>query len=156
MIAKKSDCKKGGRASPAPPSKCTSDKVTSIALIDAFMIIYRSSHRKCSVRKGVLRNLTKFTGKYLCQSLYYNKDFNKETLEQVFSCKICEISKNTFFTEHFWAAASWYMEIFYVFVLKSKIFAGISFRKASGFCYKQNRKLLSRNCAIYCLENSNV
>ena len=70
------------------------------------MIIYRSSHRKCSVRKGVLRNLTKFTGKYLCQSLYYNKDFNKETLEQVFSCKICEISKNTFFTEHFWAAAS--------------------------------------------------
>ena len=24
----------------------------------------------------------------------------------MFSCEICEISKNTFFTEHFWASAS--------------------------------------------------
>ena len=30
----------------------------------------------------------------------------KETLAQVFSCKLCEISKNTFFTEHLWMAAS--------------------------------------------------
>ena len=30
----------------------------------------------------------------------------KETLAQVFSCEFCEISKNTFFTEHFWATAS--------------------------------------------------
>ena len=29
----------------------------------------------------------------------------KETLEQVFSCEFCEISKNTFFTEHVWATA---------------------------------------------------
>ena len=33
----------------------------------------RSSHKRCSVRKGVLRNFAKFTGKYLCQSLYFNK-----------------------------------------------------------------------------------
>ena len=39
--------------------------------------------------KGVLRNLTKFRGKHLCQRLV-----------QVFSCQFCEISKNTFFTEH--------------------------------------------------------
>ena len=26
---------------------------------------YRSSHRRCSVRKGVLRNFAKFTGKHL-------------------------------------------------------------------------------------------
>ena len=31
---------------------------------------------------------------------------NKETLAQVFSCEFCEISKNTFFTEHLWATAS--------------------------------------------------
>ena len=43
-----------------------SNKVTS-------MIIYRSSHRRCSVRKGFLRNCAKVTGKYLCQSLYFNK-----------------------------------------------------------------------------------
>ena len=33
----------------------------------------RSSHRRCSVRKGVLRNFAKFTGKYLCQSLILKK-----------------------------------------------------------------------------------
>ena len=33
----------------------------------------RSSHRRCSVRKGVLRNFTKFTGKQLCQNLFFNK-----------------------------------------------------------------------------------
>ena len=30
----------------------------------------------------------------------------KETLAQMFSCDFCEISKNTFFTEHLWATAS--------------------------------------------------
>ena len=34
---------------------------------------YRSIHRRCSVRKGVLRNFAKFTGKHLCQSLFLNK-----------------------------------------------------------------------------------
>ena len=35
--------------------------------------IYRSSHRRCSVRKGVLTNFAKFAGKHLCQSLFLNK-----------------------------------------------------------------------------------
>ena len=34
---------------------------------------FRSSHRRCSVRKGVLGNFAKFTGKHLCQSLFFNK-----------------------------------------------------------------------------------
>ena len=33
----------------------------------------RSSHQRCSVKKGVLRNQTKFTGKHLCQSLLFSK-----------------------------------------------------------------------------------
>ena len=33
----------------------------------------RSSHRMCSVKKGVLRYFAKLTGKYLCQSLFFNK-----------------------------------------------------------------------------------
>ena len=33
----------------------------------------RSSHRRCSVRKGVLRNFALFTGKYQCQRLFFNK-----------------------------------------------------------------------------------
>ena len=34
---------------------------------------FRSSHWRCSVRKGVLRNFAKFTEKGLWQSLFYNK-----------------------------------------------------------------------------------
>ena len=33
----------------------------------------------------------------MCQACNFIK---KETLAQVFSCEFCEISKNTFFTEH--------------------------------------------------------
>ena len=32
----------------------------------------RSSHRRCSVRKVVLRNFAKFTGKHPCQSLFFD------------------------------------------------------------------------------------
>ena len=67
------------------------------------------------MEKGVLRNFTKFTGKHLCQSLFFNKVAGlrpatllkkrlwhrcfpkKGTLAQVFSCEFCKISKNTFF-----------------------------------------------------------
>ena len=52
--------------------------------------IWSSSHRRCSVRKGVLRNFTKFTEKHLCQSHFFNKVAG------------CEISNSTFFTEHLW------------------------------------------------------
>ena len=34
---------------------------------------YRSSHQMCSLKKGVLRNFAKFTGKHLCQSIFFNK-----------------------------------------------------------------------------------
>ena len=57
--------------------------------------------------KGVLKNFSKFTVKHLCQSLFFCKVagqacnfIKKETLVQLFSCKFCEIFKNTFFTEH--------------------------------------------------------
>ena len=33
----------------------------------------RSSHLRCYIRGGVLRNFSKFTGKHLCQSLFFNK-----------------------------------------------------------------------------------
>ena len=63
----------------------------------------RSSHQMRSLRKGALRNFTKFTGKHLWHSLFFNK---VAALAQVFSCEFCEISKNTFFTEHLWTTAS--------------------------------------------------
>ena len=57
-------------------------------------------------------NFAKFTGKHLCQSLFFNKvaglgpaTLLKKVLAQVFSCEFCEIFKNTFFTEHVRATA---------------------------------------------------
>ena len=76
--------------------------------------ILRSSHWRCSISKGVLRNFAKFTGKYLFQSLLFNKvaglrktkncrktpeacnSIKKEALAQVLSSEFSEISKNTF------------------------------------------------------------
>ena len=46
-------------------------------------------------KKGVLKNFTKFTRKYLYQSIFFNKV--EETLARVFSCEFHEISKNTLF-----------------------------------------------------------
>ena len=34
---------------------------------------FGSSHQRSSMKKGALRNFTKFTGKYFCQSLFFNK-----------------------------------------------------------------------------------
>ena len=48
-------------------------------------------------KKRALRNFPKCTGKDLCQSFFFNNNFTKkETLAQVFSCDLYEISKNTF------------------------------------------------------------
>ena len=58
---------------------------------------FRSSRPEVFCKKVVLRSFTKFTGKHLCQSLFFNK-VKKETLAQMFSCEFCEISKNTFYS----------------------------------------------------------
>ena len=36
-------------------------------------IIYRSSHQRKSIKKVFLKNSSKFTGKHLCQSLFFTK-----------------------------------------------------------------------------------
>ena len=85
---------------------CYADEVFKICLKDFFKTS-RSSHQRCSVRKGVLKNLVKFTGKQLCQGLIFNRVFiKKETLAQAFFCEFCEISKNTFFPEYLRKTAS--------------------------------------------------
>ena len=52
--------------------------------------------QRCSLKKDVLRNFAKFTGKHLCQSVFFKKVAKKENLAQVFSCEFCEVFKNTF------------------------------------------------------------
>ena len=36
-------------------------------------VTFRNSHQRCSVRKCVIRNFAKFTGKHLYQRLFFNK-----------------------------------------------------------------------------------
>ena len=79
---------------------CTNLKLCGLTEL---ITIYRTSHWRCSIEKGVLKYFTKFAWKHLCQSLFFNKV--AETLAQVFSCRFCEIFKNTFFTEHLRATA---------------------------------------------------
>ena len=62
----------------------------------------RSSDPKAFYKKSVLRNFTKFTGKNLYQSLFFNRPqacnfIKQDTLAQMFFCEFCEISKNPFF-----------------------------------------------------------
>ena len=46
------------------------------SIIDYGICVIRSSHQRCSIKKGALRNFAKFTGKHLCQSLFFNKVVN--------------------------------------------------------------------------------
>ena len=74
----------------------------------------RSSLQRSSVRKGVFRNFAKFKGKYTHVRVSFlmklqTSAFNfikKETLAKVLSYELCEISKNTSFTERLRVTAS--------------------------------------------------
>ena len=82
--------------------------------------ITRSSHRRCSVRKDVFLEISQISQENTCVRVSFLiklqaaacNFIKKETLAQVFSCEFCEISKNTFFTEHLrWLLLLYYKEI---------------------------------------------
>ena len=64
--------------------------------------------RNC--KKGVLRNFAKFTGKYLCQSLFFNKVaglrsatlFKKRLWHRCFPLNLAKFLRIPFPTEHLW------------------------------------------------------
>ena len=70
--------------------------------------------RSCSVKKSVLENFTKFTGKHLCQ-----------TLAKVFSCDFLEIFRNTCFNRTPPVAASDSQLIFFFQTIALKLAAGM-------------------------------
>ena len=81
----------------------------------------RSSHWTCSVKNGVLRSFAKFTEKQLYQRIFKACNFiKKEFLAQVFSCEFCEISTNTFFTEHLRTTASTNAILIHVRIIDQK------------------------------------
>ena len=48
-------------------------ETTNVITMRFLLKLHRSSHWRCSIEKGVFKNLTKFTGKHLCQSLFLIK-----------------------------------------------------------------------------------
>ena len=75
---------------------------------------WRSSHRWCSLKKGVLRNFAKFIGKHICQRLFSNKvaglrratSLRKSFWYRCFPVNSAKFLRTAFFAEHFWTNAS--------------------------------------------------
>ena len=76
------------------------NEITNSYCVKVIFVKFRNSHRRCSIKKGVFKNFSKFTGKHLCQSLFFNEVFLIKNQVQMFSCEFCQISKYIFFTEH--------------------------------------------------------
>ena len=74
-----------------------------------FKFTCRSSHRRCSVKKGVLRNFAKFTGKHLCLRLFFNKvaglrpaTLKKSLWHRCFPVNFAKFLGTPFIIEHLW------------------------------------------------------
>ena len=97
-------------------------KVNKIMIcnMQLFTTIFKSLEKYVNLLKNplqifrilkILKIFSKFTGKYLCQCLIFNKvadlgPAKKETLVQVFSCEFKKFFKNTFLTQHLWTYVS--------------------------------------------------
>ena len=70
--------------------------------------MYRSSHPEMFCKKGVLTNFTKFTGKHLYQSLFFNKVagvrpatlFKKRLLHKCFPVSFVKFPRTPFYIKH--------------------------------------------------------
>ena len=70
--------------------------------------MFRSNHQRCSVRKCVLGNFTTFTGKHLCQGLFFNKVaglrpatlFKKRPWQRFFPVNVAKFIRTPFFAEY--------------------------------------------------------
>ena len=76
-------------------------------LIWALFSPSRSSHRKCSVRKDLLRNFARLTGKHLCQSLFFTEVglrsatlLKKRLWHKCFPVNFAKFLRTPFLTEH--------------------------------------------------------
>ena len=54
-----------------------------------------SSHGRCSIKEGVLKNFAKFTGKHLCQSLFLIK-LKKRRWYKCFAVNFARFSRTPF------------------------------------------------------------
>ena len=89
--------------------KISSDIPTTLTVAFKGMV-NRRSRPEVFCKKGVLRNFTKFTGKHLCQSLFFNKVaglrpatlLKKRLWNRYFPMNFAKFLRTPFFTEHLW------------------------------------------------------
>ena len=82
--------------------------IKSINAIFLMINIGRSSRPELFCKKGVLRNFTKFTGKHLCQGLFFNKVaglrpatlLKKRPWHRCFPVNFTKFLRKPFLTEH--------------------------------------------------------
>ena len=78
---------------------------------------FSSSHWRCSVRKGVLRNSAKFTGKHLWQSLFFSKVAGWGDCFWSFLCLLLKISCLFYFNRKMkWKRGNTLMEFKYLLI----------------------------------------
>ena len=76
----------------------------------------------CKVFLEILQNSQENTESFFNKVAGLRCNFiKKENLAQVFSCEFSEISKNTLFTEHLWATASYYVSETFIKVFTQDI-----------------------------------
>ena len=79
-------------------------------VLNSFLHITRSSPPEVSIKKGVFKNFAKFTGKHLCQSLFFNKiagrrpatSLKKRLWHRCFPENFVKFLRTPFLTEHLW------------------------------------------------------
>ena len=105
-----------------------------------------NSHRRCSVKK-LFSETSPNSKENTCTRVSFLTKLQAETLAQVFSCQFCEVSENTFSTEHLRTTASTCSKFMSLKVIISyKVTGFFSFSKIPGFClspYVKKRKCLS-------------
>ena len=121
--------------------------------------IYRSSHRRCSVKKCVLRNFPKFIGKHMCQSLFFDKKTQKRDSDTGVFFWILRNFYRTPPDDCFWIykqllANLWIFSCFctqYLYIRKSEfncIFYAVSLIAVSMQCRSSRTEEFCKKCAL--------
>ena len=87
---------------------CTNTYQVELEILRNSSTIFRSSHRRCSIKNAIIKHFVIFTEKHLCCGLFFNNVaghqacnfIGKGTPRQIYSCKNREICKKTYFEEN--------------------------------------------------------
>ena len=128
------------------------NRVLLLAILRHYSLLYRSSHRRCSLKKVFLK-ISRNSQENTCARVSFLiklhtfglrlkacKFIKKETLAQAFSCEFCENFKNSaIFIEHLrWLLLTIACQLFWIFLLfflLFRIFSGLFWISAFFLAY---------------------